>query len=173
MLIISRKEIEGRISKIISEMEKKNLDALYVASSSNIAYITNFFFIPTERPIALLIRSDGETTLFVPRLEYEHALKYSYADNVFYYNEYPDEYHPMMVISEYIRKMGLERKKIGFNIDGYGHVFGYRDPKLSDLLKASYSYERDLIEKLRMIKSEEEIRLLKESAKWGFGFHWA
>ncbi len=79
----------------------------------------------------------------------------------------------MMVISEYIRKMGLERKKIGFDIDGYGHVFGYRDPKLSDLLKASYSYERDLIEKLRMIKSEEEIRLLKESAKWGFGFHWA
>ncbi len=39
MLIISRKEIEGRISKIISEMEEKNLDALYVASSSNIAYL--------------------------------------------------------------------------------------------------------------------------------------
>ncbi|MCC6062827.1 MAG: hypothetical protein LM581_07700 [Desulfurococcales archaeon] len=37
-LVISRKEIERRISLITEEMRKRNLDALYLASASNIAY---------------------------------------------------------------------------------------------------------------------------------------
>lgn len=151
---------------ITSEMSKKELDALYLASASNIAYTTNFFHIPTERPIAALILSSGEKILFVPRLELEHAEKYSYADRVLSYNEYPDERHPMYVIADHMKKLGLEGRRIGFDVDGYGHVFGYRGPRLSEVLKASYSYERDLVERLRMIKSEEELRLLRESAKW-------
>jgi Xaa-Pro aminopeptidase len=166
MLVISRKEVERRIMAITSEMARKGLDALYLVSTANIAYTTNFFHIPTERPIAALILSNEEKILFVPRLEYEHAQKYSYADQVYSYDEYPGEKHPMIVIAEYMRKLGLEGKRIGFDVDGYAHIFGYRGPRLSEVLKASYSYERDLIENMRMIKSEEEIRLLRESAKW-------
>ena len=166
ILVISKKEIERRIQRITYEMSRKGLDALYLASASNIAYVTNFFHIPTERPIAALILSNGEKILFVPRLEHEHAEKYSYADKIYSYPEYPDEKHPMLVIADYMKQLGLESKRIGFDTDGYGHVFGYRGPRLSEVLKASYSYERDLVERLRMIKSEEEIRLLRESAKW-------
>jgi hypothetical protein len=36
--VISRREIERRISLITEEMRKRNLDALYLASASNIAY---------------------------------------------------------------------------------------------------------------------------------------
>ncbi len=151
---------------IVSEMSRRGLDALYLASASNIAYLTNFFHIHTERPIATLILSSGEKILFVPRLELEHAEKYSYADKIFSYPEYPDEKHPMYVIADYMRSLGLEGRRIGFDVDGYGHVFGYRGPRLSEVLKASYSYERDLVERFRMIKSEEELRLLRESAKW-------
>ncbi len=166
MLVISKKEIESRVQSIVSEMEKKNLDALYLVSPANVAYVTNFFFIPTERPMAAVLKSDGEKILIVPRLEYEHALKYSYADRVLFYDEYPDTKHPMLVIADHMRSLGLEGRKIGFDVDGYGHIFGYRGPRLSEVLKASYSYERDLVERLRMVKSEEEIRLLRESAKW-------
>jgi Xaa-Pro aminopeptidase len=165
-LTISKKEIERRISLITEEMRKRNLDALYLASASNIAYTTNFFHIPTERPIAAIILSSGEKILFVPRLEVEHARQYSYADQVLYYNEYPDERHPMYVLADHLKSLRLEGRRIGFDVDGYGHVFGYRGPKLSDVFHASYSYERDLVERIRMIKSDEEIRLLRESAKW-------
>lgn len=147
-------------------MAKKGLNALYLVSPSNIAYTTNFFHITTERPIAALIMSSGETLLFVPRLEEEHARKYSYADKVLSYKEYPDEKHPMRVIADYMKELGLEGKRIGFDGDGHGHSYGYRGPKLSEVLSASYSYERDLVEKLRMLKSDEEIALLRESAKW-------
>lgn len=166
ILYVTRREIERRVSEITRRMDEKNLDALYLVSPSNIAYITNFFHISTERPVAALILSSGEKILFVPRLEFEHAEKYSYADKVLSYSEYPDEKHPMNVIAEYMRELGLEGKRIGFDGDGHGHAYGYRGPKLSEVLRASYSYERDLVERLRMIKSEEEIRLLRESAKW-------
>jgi Xaa-Pro dipeptidase len=166
LLVISRREIDRRILMITSEMSKRGLDALYLVSTANIAYTTNFFHIPTERPIAALILSSGEKILFVPRLEYEHARRYSYADQIYSYDEYPDEKHPMLVIADYMKKLGLEGKRIGFDVDGYGHLFGYRGPRLSEVLKASYSYERDLIENMRLVKSEEELRLLRESAKW-------
>ena len=166
MLVISRREVERRVMAIASEMGRRVLDALYLVSVANIAYTTNFFHIPTERPIAALILSSGEKILFVPRLEYEHALKYSYADEVLSYDEYPDERHPMLIIADHMRRLGLEGKRIGFDVDGYGHIFGYRGPRLSEALKASYSYERDLVENMRLVKSEEELRLLRESAKW-------
>ena len=166
MLVISRREVERRVMAIASEMGRRGLDALYLVSVANIAYTTNFFHIPTERPIAALILSSGEKILFVPRLEYEHALKYSYADEVLSYDEYPDERHPMLIIADHMRRLGLEGKRIGFDVDGYGHIFGYRGPRLSEALKASYSYERDLVENMRLVKSEEELRLLRESAKW-------
>jgi Xaa-Pro aminopeptidase len=165
-LLVSKREIERRISLITEEMCRRNLDALYLASIANVTYTTNFLYIPTERPIAAIILSSGEKVLFVPRLEVEHAERYSYANRVIYYNEYPDERHPMQVLAEHLRALGLEGKKIGFDVDGYGHVFGYRGPRLSEVFHASYSYERDLVERLRMVKSEEEIRLLRESAKW-------
>lgn len=166
MLVISKKEIERRILNITSEMARRNLDALYLVSAANIAYVTNFFHIPTERPIAAVVLSSGEKILIVPRLELEHAERYSYADRVFSYDEYPDEKHPMLVIADYLRGLGLEGRRIGFDVDGYAHIYGYRGPRLSEVLKASYSYERDLIENMRLVKSEEELRLLRESAKW-------
>lgn len=165
-LVISRREVGRRVSAIASEMGRRGIDALYLASPANIAYVTNFHFIPTERPIAALILSSGEKILFVPRLEEEHAQRYSYADKVVSYDEYPGERHPMAVIADHMRLLGLEGRRIGFDVDGYGHVFGYRGPRLSEVLRASYSYERDLVEGMRMVKSGEEIRLLRESARW-------
>jgi len=153
-------------------MREEKLDAIYIVSSANIAYLTNFFYIPTERPIASVITDSGEKILIVPRLEYEHAEKYSYADNIFYYLEYPDEEHPMIKIANIIKDLRLQNKRLGFDADGYGHIYGYRGPRLSELLEdIKLIYARDIIENLRMVKSDEEIRLMKESAKWTIYVH--
>ena len=171
-LIISKKEIERRIEELTRIMSSKGVNALYLVTPANITYTTNFYFIPTERPIAALIKDDGEKVLFVPRLEHDHAEKYSYADKVLSYPEYPDEKHPMLWIADYVRELGLSGKTIGFDVDGYGHVHGYRGPRLSEVLKdTKFVYARDIVEELRMIKSLEEILLMKESAKWTIYVH--
>jgi Xaa-Pro aminopeptidase len=165
--IISKREVEKRVSEIGKSMDKTGMDALYLASKANISYLTNFFFIPTERPIAAIVKSNGEKILIVPRLEVEHAEKYSYADKILWYPEYPDEKHPMKWISEYIEGEGLSRGKIGYDVDGYGHVFGYRGKRLSEYLpNTKFRYARDLVEQARLIKSHEEIVLLRESSRW-------
>lgn len=142
------------------------IDAFYVVSPSNIAYLTGFYHLPTERPIAAVILASGEKLLIVPKLELNHAERYSYADKVLSYDEYPDETHPMLIISGYLKELGLEGKVIAFDGDGHPHIHGYRGPRLSEVFSARYRYERDLIERMRMIKSSEEIMLLKESGKW-------
>lgn len=170
--MISRKEFDNRVEKVLKEMEKQGLDALYIVSSANIAYLTNFFFIPTERPIAAILKKTGERYLIVPRLELEHAQEYAYVDKVYYYNEYPDEIHPIKKIAEFLTELKLSDKSIGFDVDGYGHIYGFRGPKLSDVLKeAKMVYARDIIENMRMIKSNEEIKLMKESAKYTVYVH--
>ena len=171
MLIVPKNEIKQRVTRIVSAVTSRGLEGLYLASPANVAYVTNFMFIPTERPIAAFIDSGGEVTLFVPLLEYEHALKYSYADSIVYYEEYPGEVHPMILIGGKLREMGFEGKRIGYDVDGYGHVFGYRGPRLSDVLKSSFSYERDVVESLRMVKSNVEVELMRESAKWASYAH--
>ncbi|RLG59886.1 aminopeptidase P family protein [Candidatus Geothermarchaeota archaeon] len=171
-LVISVNELNRRIQNLLESINKERLDALYIVSSANIAYLTNFFFIPTERPIAYVLTKNGDRILIVPRLEYEHAIKYAYVDKVLYYLEYPDEKHPMERIAQILKELKLGDKRIGFDIDGYGHIYGYRGPRLSNLLKeAKMIYARDLIEELRIVKSDEEIMLMRESAKWTIYVH--
>lgn len=153
-------------------MEKNGIDAMYVATPANVTYLTGFEFIATERPFAAILKKNGELTVFCPLLEADHVVKYAHVDRVVCYPEYPDEKHPMWVLAEELGKMGLEGKTIGFDVDGYGHVMGYRGPRLSEVFKdAKYVYARDIVENTRMVKSEEEIRILKESARWAVLAH--
>ena len=164
---ISRKELERRREELLKRMRDEGINALYVASSANIAYLTGFEFIATERPFAAVLKDNGELVVLCPLLEAEHVSKYAYVDKVLSYPEYPDEKHPMLWFAEHLKKIGLEGKVIGYDADGYGQVMGYRGPRLSEVFKnAKYVYARDLIEELRMIKSDEELRILRESARW-------
>ncbi len=65
-LVISKNEIMQRRERVIKIMRTMGIDALYITPSANIAYLTNFFFISTERPIAAIIKQDGETIMFAP-----------------------------------------------------------------------------------------------------------
>ncbi|RLG85315.1 MAG: aminopeptidase P family protein [Thermoprotei archaeon] len=164
---ISRRELDRRRRLLLEAMEKRGIDALYIATPANITYLTGFEYIATERPFAVILKGDGELTVFCPLLEADHVARYAYVDRVEYYREYPDERHPMEVLADVLRRLGLEGKVIGYDTDGYGHVMGYRGPRLSEVFKnARYVYARDLVEELRMVKSDEEVRILRESARW-------
>ncbi len=167
-LAISAKEYKRRTDAVLDSMKERGLDAFVFWSSVSIFYLSGFAFIPTERPICLILTKDGKKTMFVPRLEVEHAQEVPELTAVVYYPEYKGKKHPMNVLAEILEQMGLSTSKIGADADGYSSPEGYRGPKLSEVLpRARIVIDRDLVENLRMIKSEEEIRLIKESAKWG------
>ena len=149
-------------------MKEKGLDAFVFWNGTSVFYLCGFAFIATERPMCLILDADGKRTMFVPRLEVEHAQECPEVDAVVHYMEYPTEKHPMKVLADKLEEMGLGKANLGADGEGYGSPQGYRGPRLSEVLpSAKVTVMRDLVEKLRMVKSQEEIALIKESARWG------
>lgn len=80
--------------------------------------------------MAYVMNKKGERAMFVPRLEVEHAKSMSDIDRVAYYLEYPDDPHPINVLINMLKDMGIQGT-IGADNDGYPWIFGYRVFKVS------------------------------------------
>jgi Xaa-Pro aminopeptidase len=166
-LFISREEHLRRTGLARAEAARRDLDALVLFSPAQVFYLTGFAFIATERPIALVVTPEA-TVLFVPRLEEEHATAHAVVDRVVTYPEYPTETHPMHRLTELLISLGLTQKRLGADSDGYPGVMGYRGPRVTEALpRASVRLVRDLLENMIMIKSAEELELIRESVRWG------
>lgn len=167
-LSISTNEFKERQQKVISQLAERKIECMIIFSTTDINYLTNFNFRPSERPIALIIDPKQKTHLFVPHMEKEHAEEYAVVDFVFEYPEYPGEVHPMKLFKDYLLNLDFQNKNVGVDSLGYSSPKGYRGEKLNDLLDSNnYVSIQGLVEKMRMIKSQKEIELIKESSKWG------
>ena len=165
-LKISDAEYAQRNHRLLETLAELGVTGLVLFDADYIKYYTGFAFIPTERPMAYVINRGGERALFVPRLELEHAQSMSIIDRVAHYLEFPDLNHPMNVLTDLVKDMGIDGK-IGADSDGYPWIFGYRGQSLSQLTGSTVINCRAPIEDQMMVKSQAEIALLKESCKWG------
>lgn len=167
-LMISAEEFQQRREKFLSKLSSEGLSGAVLFSPISIFYLVGFHFIPTERPMALILTGDGQTHLFVPRLEVEHAQKIAHVDKVSSYHEYPGEKHPMHHLTELLTSYGFGKQKYGADGDGYASSWGYRGPRLSELLTdAKLTFVGGWIEEMRMCKSPAELALIRESCRWG------
>jgi len=167
-LRISPKEFKRRTDLVIDSMKERDLNAFIFWSSVSIFYLSGFAFIPTERPLCLILSKDGTKTIFGPRLELEHAQECLEIQDVKTYPDYPDTVHPMTRLGQLLKEMGVDSGKIGSDGAGYGSSQGYRGPQLAEVLPlAEIVVDPYLVEEMRMVKSEEEIALIKESCRWG------
>lgn len=166
-LFISREEHLRRTGHARTEAARRGLDGLVLFSPAQVFYLTGFAFIATERPIALVVGPET-TVLYVPRLEDERAAMHAVVDRVVSYPEYPTETHPMRRLVDLLTELRLDRARLGVDGDGYPDVMGYRGPRLCEIVpQATVRVVRDLVEEMMIIKSAEEIDLIRESARWG------
>ncbi|GAA0371660.1 M24 family metallopeptidase [Bacillus horti] len=167
-LSISTEEIAQRQQRLITKLQEEKLDCAILFSVTDIFYLTNFHFRPSERPICLLIDPKQETHLFVPMLEKEHAQEYAQVNHVHAYPEYPGLRHPMEYLKDILHENGYEGRKIGLDASGYSSAKGYRGPSIDQLLTAkSFDSIFGWVEEMRFIKSAAEIELIQESCRWG------
>ena len=166
---LSEREYERRVEKVRKVLRRRRLDALYLTNSTSIFYLTGYSFITTERPAALIIPLDGKITFMGPLLEKDHVpLKTRIIEDVKTYVDYPGEKHPIDYFADFLKEMKLANKRIGIdNKAGAAGIWGYRGPPITKKLRgAKFVDMKDLIPSMRLIKSEEEITLIRESAKW-------
>jgi len=166
---LSEREYERRVEKVRKVLRRRRLDALYLTNSTSIFYLTGYSFITTERPAALIIPLDGKITFMGPLLEKDHVpLKTRIIEEVKTYMDYPGEKHPIDYFADFLKEMKLANKRIGIdNKAGAAGIWGYRGPPITKKLRgAKFVDMKDLVPSMRLIKSEEEITLIRESAKW-------
>lgn len=158
--------IKRRRELLLAQTADQGVEVQVWWANHRVMYLSGFAFVPTERPICLALAADGETVLFVPRLEVEHAAAYAHVDRVVAYPEYPGREHPMLLLAAELHRLGLNRR-FGGDGDGYAKVMGYRGPRLSEVTGASFEPLDDAIERMMQVKSEAELALIRESAHWG------
>jgi Xaa-Pro aminopeptidase len=168
-LKIGTAENRRRIERIQKQLRRKRLDALYLTNSTRILYTTGFSHITTERPLAAVIPDEGLPFFMAPRLEYDHIRQECpLAGDVLTYPDYPGKIHPMRLFTKFMGEKGLASSRIATDsLEGAAGGYGYRGPALRDLMRrAKFVAGRDIVDNMRLIKSIQEIRLLRESAKW-------
>ncbi|HEY3084845.1 MAG TPA: Xaa-Pro peptidase family protein [Candidatus Dormibacteraeota bacterium] len=160
-----------RRESVAAGMQAAGLDALAVFYPARVAYLTGFHHIPTERPIALIVGSSGQSSLIVPAVEKEHAESATAVDQVRIYFEYPGAEHPMETVSEVLTEMNARSHRTGADHDGYVPYWGYRGPRLSDLTGAEPVDSEMIVESLRRVKSEAELSCIQLSCDWAVRGH--
>lgn len=156
-----------RRAKILETIGQRGMTGLVLFNPNKVGYFSRFTFIQTERPMAYVLTAN-HSGLLIPMLEREHAEEYAMVDTILPYPEYPGERHPLEYLKDLLIDMGLQNAQIGVDSDGYGQVYGYRGPKVSELLPdATVTSVNDDIEYMQMLNTEAELDLIRESCKWG------
>jgi Xaa-Pro dipeptidase len=167
-LAISSAEKAQRVDRVRQTLEERGLAALVVFHPERIGYLTNFVFVSTERPMALVVPVRGELGILIPQLEQEHVRKAPEIADVAVYPEYPGTQHPMAFLRELLDRKGLLGQRLGTDNDGYGDVNGYTGPSLSSInTEGDLVLARDVVDELRMVKSAAELDLVRASCTWG------
>jgi Xaa-Pro aminopeptidase len=163
---IQEDEYRRRTAALADHARERGLEGVVLFDPTYVLYFAGFAFVPTERPMAFALNADGEGGMLVPRLEREHAEANALVQHVADYPEYPSETHPSESLRSLLGELGL-RKQFGADQDGYPWVLGYRGPSLTELVGATPEKVTAFVEDQMAIKSEAEIALIRESAKWG------
>jgi Xaa-Pro dipeptidase len=165
-IAITPEEHRERCGALLETTVADGLSGVVLFDPYYVLYYAGFAFVPTERPIALVLAADGTRALVVPRLEVEHAEAKSTLDRVEHYAEYPGDLRAETVLGKTLSDLGLAGT-IGADQDGYPWILGYRGPALSALSGATVVRVAERIEAQMAVKSAAEVALIRESVRWG------
>ena len=152
-------EYQNRLEKIRTVMSKKNIDMTVLTSMHNIAYYTGFIYCSFGRPYGCVVTQRKIITISA-NIDASQPWRRSYCENVIYTDWKKDNF-----LKAIVSIIGREDppKTIGIEND---HITLDIKEKLNSVF--SFSNFKDIskeLMKLRMIKSQEEIEIIKNGAR--------
>lgn len=153
-------EFERRLEAVRDTLSDTDADAAVWFDATSIEYLTGFHHIQTERPVVLGVTED-RVTITVPRLEVERVEGNPQVDDIHSYFDYPGG-DPIETAAGMLEELGIE--SVRADMDGAPGTMGYEGPPLSEFVELD---EQDWVSEMRQTKSDVEIALVRESAKWG------
>jgi len=158
-------ELHARRESLLEHLRGRGLTGFALFGQDYIRYFTAFEFLATERPVALVGNTSGDLAVFVPEFEVDRVRAETGFERIESYPEYPGLEHPMRLLAPVLGGMGITGG-IAADADGYPGILGYRGPALSEVTGQPVTTVGTFVESLMVRKSEAEVELIRESARW-------
>jgi creatinase len=155
-LPFSDAEYEARLGKLRSLMSRAGVDAVLLSSMHNIAYYSGFLYCSFGRPYACVVTEDRCVTVSA-NIDGGQPWRRCYGENVIYTDWQRNNYWRA------VKSIILNAKHIGIEADHL--TLAARDTMMSMLGDVQIKDLNAEIMTLRMIKSSEEIELIKGGAR--------
>ena len=152
-------EYQRRLINLRTTMSKNNLDMIILTSMHNIAYYTGFIYCSFGRPYGCVVTTNKISTISA-NIDASQPWRRSHCDNVIFTDWKRDNFLKGIVSiigrDEPPRNIGIENDHVTLDVK----------EKLSSIFTFSVfsDVSRDLMQ-LRMIKSKEEIEIIKNGAR--------
>ncbi|MCG2621008.1 aminopeptidase P family protein [Arthrobacter sp. I2-34] len=161
-LTFSDAEFERRLSGLRQIMAEKDLDAVVLTSYHNIKYYSDFLFTYFGRSYALVVTPTDSVSV-TANIDAGMPWRRSYGENIVYTDWRRDNYY--YGLQEALRQRGITAKRLGVEDDSLPLMLRERIQAAfggAELVDVSQAAMRQ-----RMIKSAEEIEVIKHGARIG------
>ncbi|WP_156418650.1 M24 family metallopeptidase [Lentibacillus amyloliquefaciens] len=151
----------NRLDTLLEKLKDQKLDSMLVTSASNFYYLSNHYTDPHERVIAVYVSRFHDPLLIIPALEKDDAKKAGWEFELIAYS---DHENPWELFYKFLKRHNKMPETIAveynhLTLEGFGQV-------KSVLPNAVFQDAQEILSNLRVIKSAEEYKLLKEAAKF-------
>ena len=164
-LHFSKEEFSKRKVNILHSMKKQNLDALLMFRQESMYWLTGYDTFGYVFFQTLILDKNGNIILLTRAPDLRQAQNTSNIENIRIWID-KDESNPTDDLKIILDELSLKGKKIGVEYEAYG-MTGRTALRLNKSLENYCDIEdqSELITKLRVIKSQEEITYVKKAAE--------
>ena len=164
-LHFSKEEFLQRKTKVLNSMKEQNLDALLMFRQESMYWLTGYDTFGYVFFQTLILDKSGNTILLTRAPDLRQAQNTSNIEDIRIWVD-RDGSNPTDDLKDTLNELNLKEKKLGIEYESYG-MTGRNALRLNKSLENYCDVEdqSELITKLRVIKSKEEIIYVKKAAQ--------
>ncbi|MBM7714242.1 M24 family metallopeptidase [Siminovitchia sp. FSL H7-0308] len=171
MLSFNMLEYQERIRKTKQRMQAEGMDLLLVTDPANICYLTGYNAWSFYVHQMLVVMIDEEQPFWIGRGQDASAAKHTTWLDEDHIIPYEDDYvqsdvkHPMDFVAGVLQKKKQDNRVMGVEFDAYYFTAKNYIQLTAGLPNAIFKDATNLVNWVRIIKSEQEIEYIKKAAK--------
>ena len=161
----TKEEFSIRKSKVVTELKKQNLDALLMFKQESMYWLTGYDTFGYVFFQTLILTSKGDIVLFTRAPDLRQAQNTSIIKDIRIWIDNENS-NPSDELKNILSELNLEKSNLGIEYEAYG-LTGRNAIRLNNSLKdfAALHDKSELVSKLRVIKSDEEIKYVRKAAE--------
>lgn len=161
-LAFTPEEYVRRYDTVQAAMEAMGLDVLLIRSPENITYFTGYETPGYYKYHAIIVPKGGEPVFLVRDFEWINTPEFAWSTR---FAKVYDWDHPPSVTVNVLRQLGLtEGKRVGVEKQTFFYTVDEHETYLRDLPGNEYVDATQIMWDARMIKSDEEVAVMRKSA---------